>query len=57
MHVHAGTGIQPTIFRSLGTEETYDGGRRQACWLGKELGAVWESKATSGCKGQIEMDS
>lgn len=36
MHVHTVTGIQPTVFWSLGTEETYDGGKRQASWLGRE---------------------
>lgn len=40
------TGIQPTIFKILGTEETYDGGRRPGApsWLGREPGAAWESQ-------------
>lgn len=57
MHVHTVTGIQPTVFWSLGTEETYDGGKRQASWLGREREQLGKTKETSECKRQIEMGS
>lgn len=44
VHVHTVTGIQPTVFWSLGTEETYDGGKRQAPWLVREPGAAWANQ-------------